>query len=96
MNNNSSAVIALIFLVILGIVIAVALAYNPAPAVIVPPPQKSSKDILLEKNKTKDLCKSSMSPPRSQLSPSSDNSAVPTAWEHLNAIRQNRTERNAI
>ena len=96
MSANSSAILALILLVILCIVIAVALAYNPAPAVVVSQPEKTPKAILAEKNKAKKDCKSSMSPPtRSQLSPASDHSIVPTAWSVLDRIRSERSSQDA-
>lgn len=91
MYGNSSAILALILLVVLGIAIAVGLAYNPAPAIVVAVPDKTPKDLLAERNKVKKDCKSSMSPAvRSQLSPASDNSVVPSVWEELNRVRDER------
>lgn len=91
MSANSSAILALVLLVILAIIITVALAYNPAPAVVEPVHDKSPKAILAEKNKSKKNGKSSMSPPnRTQLSPASDHSIVPSAWNVLDRIRTER------
>lgn len=97
MSANSSAILALILLVVLAIVIAVALAYNPAPAVVVHVPDKTPKTILAERNKAKKDCKSSMSPPtRPQLSPASDHSVVPSAWNVLDRIRAERATQDVI
>ena len=97
MPANSSAILALILLVILFIVIAVALSYNPAPLVVVPLCDKTPKALLEERNKAKKDCKTSMSPPtRTQLSPASDNSVTPSAWNVLDRIRSERSAQDVF
>ena len=95
MYNNSTAILALILLIVLVIIVVVALAYNPAPAVVVKPTTKTAKEILADRTQKVTDCKSNMSPPnRTQLSPASEGSAVSNAWEALENIRQQRSQRN--
>lgn len=97
MENKSTAIYALIFLIILMICIVVAFWYNPTPVEIVKEhPQKSPAELLAERVKSRSSpSKFNLTPQnRASLSPASDSSFNNDPWNALDRVDNERLIKN--